>query len=54
VAGLLRTAGRDTGALPVFPERLAGLVRDARRAGGSDVPAPLPRTGSTDTAREAA
>jgi hypothetical protein len=28
--------------LPPFPERLATLVRDARRAGGVDVPAPIP------------
>ena len=43
VAALLRLAGKNTGELPRFPEALATLVRDARRAGGVDVPAPLPR-----------
>ena len=42
VAALLRLAGQNTGSLPRFPETLATLVRDARRAGGVDVPAPLP------------
>jgi len=41
-AALLRLAGADTGSLPKFPERLATLVRDARRAGQVGVPAPLP------------
>jgi hypothetical protein len=35
VAALLRVAGRNPGALPRFPELLANLVRDARRAGVS-------------------
>jgi hypothetical protein len=42
VAALLRLAGRDTRDVPTFPERLATLVRDARRADGLQVPAPLP------------
>jgi hypothetical protein len=42
VAALLRLAGRNAGTLPRFPELLANLVRDARRAGGVDVPLPLP------------
>jgi hypothetical protein len=41
-AALLRLAGRDTRDLPRFPELLANLVRDARRAGGVGVPTPLP------------
>jgi hypothetical protein len=41
-ASLLRLAGQGTSELPVFPERLETLVRDARRAGGVAVPAPLP------------
>lgn len=44
VAALLRLAGKNTGELPPFPEALATLVRDARRAAGVDVPTPLPRT----------
>lgn len=43
VAGLLRLAGRDTRDVPTFPDPLANLVRDARRAGGVGVPAPLPQ-----------
>jgi len=42
VAALLRVAGRNLGTLPRFPELLANLVRDARRAGGVGVPVPLP------------
>jgi hypothetical protein len=42
VAALLRVAGRNSGTLPRFPELLANLVRDARRAGGVEVPLPLP------------
>jgi hypothetical protein len=42
IASLLRLSGNDTGTLPRFPQRLADLVRDARRADVS-VPAPLPR-----------
>jgi hypothetical protein len=38
---LLRLAGQDTRSQPRFPERLADLVRDARRVGGADVPLPL-------------
>ena len=52
-ASLLRLAGRSTNVLPRFPEALAALVRDARRAGGVDVPAPLPPALQTVT-REAA
>jgi len=43
VSELLRTAGRSTSDLPLFPEALASIVRDARRAGGTHVPPPLPR-----------
>ena len=39
---LLRLAGHDTRDQPRFPERLAELVRDARRAGDEIVPLPLP------------
>lgn len=39
---LLRLAGRDTRDQPRFPERLADVVRDARRAGDIVVPLPLP------------
>ena len=39
---LLRLAGRDTRDQPRFPERLADVVRDARRAGDTVVPLPLP------------
>jgi len=42
VLGLLRLAGRDTGATSRFPERLATLIRDAKREGGAGVPAPGP------------
>ncbi len=42
MAALLRVAGRDPSVLPRFPELLANLSRDARRAGGVGVPAPLP------------
>ena len=42
VAALLRLAGQNTGTLPRFPETLATLVRDARRAGGVAVLPPLP------------
>jgi hypothetical protein len=42
VSALLRVAGRNAGTLPRFPELLANLVRDARRAGGVGVPLPLP------------
>jgi ABC-type taurine transport system substrate-binding protein len=42
VAGLLRLAGRDSRDIPSFPAELEELVRDARRAGGVPVPAPLP------------
>jgi hypothetical protein len=42
VAALLRLAGRDTRGMPRFPERLADLVRDARKAGGVEVPPPVP------------
>jgi hypothetical protein len=45
--GLLRLAGRDSRDMPAFPERLADLVRDARRAGRVGVPAPLPQTVAT-------
>jgi hypothetical protein len=41
IVGLLRLAGGDT-SLPAFPERLASLVRDARRADGVQVPPPIP------------
>jgi hypothetical protein len=41
VVGLLRLAGRNT-SLPAFPERLADLVRDARRSDGVLVPPPVP------------
>jgi hypothetical protein len=54
VAALLRLAGKNTGELPQFPEALATLVRDARRAGGVDVPAPLPRTLPDTVASKAA
>jgi hypothetical protein len=42
VAALLRNAGRDARDLPRFPEQLARLMRDARRAAGVDVPPPVP------------
>jgi len=42
LAALLRLAGRSTGDLTRFPEALATLVRDARRAEGVGVPAPGP------------
>jgi hypothetical protein len=42
VAALLRLAGRDVSSLPRFPEPLALLVRDARRADGVRVPTPIP------------
>jgi hypothetical protein len=54
VAGLLRLAGQSTRDLPVFPPRLDTLVQDARRAGGVDVPAPLPRTLPDTVASKAA
>jgi hypothetical protein len=41
VAAVLRIAGQST-QLPQFPERLATLVREAKRAGGVGVPAPVP------------
>ena len=37
---LLRTAGASTAGLPSFPNRLADLVLDARRADGIDCPPP--------------
>ena len=39
---LLRLAGRSTAHVPTFPERLAELARDAKRAGDVDVPLPVP------------
>ena len=42
MVALLRLAGQDTSAMPRFPERLAALVRDARRASDVSVPPPLP------------
>jgi hypothetical protein len=42
-SSLLRLAGRNTGTVPRFPDALEAIVRDARRAGGVDVPLPLPR-----------
>lgn len=42
VSALLRLAARDTRDMPSFPEQLEHLVRDARRAGGVDVPLPVP------------
>jgi hypothetical protein len=56
VAGLLRLAGRDSRDMPTFPARLTDLVRDARRAGGVGVPAPVPGgyVSVPDRTREAA
>lgn len=42
VLALLRLAGRNTGETTRFPEALATLIRDVRRAGGAGVPAPGP------------
>lgn len=42
IAALLRLAGRDMRDMPRFPAQLETLARDARRAGGVDVPLPLP------------
>jgi hypothetical protein len=42
VAALLRSAGRDSRDVPKFPERLAELVRAARRADSVQVAPPLP------------
>ena len=42
MAALLREAGRDLSALPRFPEQLANLAREARRAAGVSVPPPIP------------
>jgi len=42
VVALQRAAALPTGTVPTFPEPLAALARDARRAGGTTVPAPLP------------
>jgi hypothetical protein len=39
---LLRLAGQRTTSQPRFPETLRELIRDARRAGGVNVPLPLP------------
>jgi len=52
VAGLLRLAGRDT-SLPAFPEQLATLVRDARRADGVTVPPPVPSAARAVTVKAA-
>ena len=38
---LLRLAGASTAGLPSFPNRLADLVRDARRVGGIGCPPPI-------------
>jgi len=42
VAALIALAGHDASRMPRFPGQLEDLVRDARRARGLDVPAPLP------------
>ncbi len=42
VAALTGLAGRDASRIPRFPQPLEDLVRDARRADGLDVPAPVP------------
>jgi hypothetical protein len=41
ITALLRLAGRDSRWMPSFPAELEQLVRDARRAGGVSVPAPV-------------
>lgn len=51
VSALLRLAGQDTREMPRFPEQLEQLVREARRVGGVQVPAPLP--GNYDPPRPA-
>ncbi len=46
---LAQLAGRDTHSIPDFPARLAELMRDVERAGGVNVPPPIP--GGTRAAR---
>lgn len=43
VRRLLQLAAADTGTLAMFPGELSNLARNTRRAGGTDVPLPLPR-----------
>ncbi len=50
VGALCRLAGRDTRNMPRMPVQVAELVRDARRAAGVRVPAPLPGDGTAAAA----